>query len=85
MGSSSPHARTLEKEIAMRERIRKHLNGALAPLATTFTGVGGLAFHFNHGPEHIFCLLAASGLAIGGTVWSFINRARVHTRYRERR
>ncbi len=46
----------------------------IAPLATTFTGVGGLALHFGHGPEHLFCVALACAIAMGGCGWSFYNR-----------
>ncbi len=50
------------------------IRNILAPLATTFTGVGGIAFHVAHGPEHILCMGIAAGLAVVGALWGIYNR-----------
>ncbi len=53
---------------------RERASRVLMPLATTFTGVGGLVFHVGHGPEHLLCLVLAATLAVGGAFWSIWNR-----------
>lgn len=55
---------------------RERTRAVLLPFATTFAGVGGIAFHAGHGPEHLFCIALAAGMAVVGAVWSLYNRFR---------
>jgi hypothetical protein len=54
--------------------IRSRVRSVLAPFAATFAGVGGIAFHVAHGPEHILCMSIAAALAVGGALWGIYNR-----------
>lgn len=46
----------------------------LLPFAATFAGIGGIAFHAGHGPEHLLCIVVAVGVAVAGAFWGVYNR-----------
>ncbi len=53
---------------------RERTRAVLLPFATTFAGVGGIAFHAGHGPEHLLCIVVAVTVAVGGAFWGIYNR-----------
>ena len=53
---------------------RERTRAVLLPFATTFAGIGGIAFHAGHGPEHFLCIAIAAFVAVAGAFWSVWNR-----------
>ncbi len=60
--------------MSVKETLQRISRSVLLPLATTFTGVGGLAFHAGHGPEHLLCLVLAALMAVSGSFWTVYNQ-----------
>jgi hypothetical protein len=71
----SPRRRAAEQEQS-RTGTGTKIRNLFVPVATTFTGVGGLLFHANHGPGHLICIAGAGLLVVIGGAWSWLTRNR---------
>lgn len=54
--------------------VKQRAREVLTPLVVTYAGLGGIAFHLGHGPEHFFCVGAAFVVAVVGTFWVYYNK-----------